>query len=64
MREIPISTAEMVAKNYGYEQVLIYARKTGPDGGEHMTTYGVDKTHCGIAARMGKALQQFMGWNL
>lgn len=60
---IPISVAERVAKNYGYEQVVIYARKTGEDGGEHMTTYGINKEHCSIAARMGDVLKKFMGWN-
>jgi len=60
---IPISVAERVAKNYGYEQVVIYARKTGEDGGEHMTTYGVNKEHCSVAARMGDVLKKFMGWN-
>lgn len=60
---IPISVAERVAKNYGYEQVVIYARKTGDDGGEHMTTYGVNKEHCSVAARMGDVLKKFMGWN-
>ncbi len=60
---IPISVAERVAKNYGYEQVVIYARKTGEDGGEHMTTYGTNKEHCSIAARMGDVLKKFMGWN-
>lgn len=64
MKPIPISAAERVAKLYGYEQVVIYARKTGEGGGEHMTTYGVDKTHCSIAARIGEVLQKFMGWKV
>jgi hypothetical protein len=44
--------------------VVIYARKTGDNGGEHMTTYGVNKEHCGIAARMGDVLKKFMGWEV
>lgn len=63
MKEIPISAAKQIADKYDYEQVVIYARKTGGDGGEHMTTYGINKVHCDIAARMGQALQKFMGWN-
>lgn len=61
-KPIPISAAEQVAKKYGYEQVVIYARKTGEDGGEHMTTYGINKEHCSVAAKMGDVLKKFMGW--
>ena len=62
-RPIPIKAAKKIANDYGYEQVVIYARLTGESGGEHMTTYGVNKTHCNIAARMGTVLKKFMGWN-
>lgn len=61
-KRIPIAAAERIAKEYGYEQVVIYARKTGDGGGEHMTTYGVTPAHCSVAKRMGQALQTFMGW--
>ena len=67
MKRIPIAAAERVAKEYGYDQVVIYARKIGEDPkphGEHMTTYGVDKIHCHVAAMIGKALQKFMGWSV
>lgn len=66
MKEIPISEAKRIAKLFGYDQVVIYARKVGDDPdphGEHMTTYGVNKEHCDVAANMGKVLQNFMGWN-
>lgn len=66
MKPIPISAAEKVAKQYGYDQVVIYARKVGeaPDPhGEHMTTYGVSKAHCDVAARIGTTLKKFMGWS-
>lgn len=62
-KPIPIAAAERIAKQYGYEQIVIYARRTGQDGCEHMTTYGVDPTHCSVAARMGRVLKQFMGWD-
>lgn len=65
MIPIPISAAEAIAKVYGYDQVVIFARKVGdtPDEhGEHMTTYGVDKVHCDVAARMGDTLKRFMVW--
>ncbi len=67
MKPIPISAAEKVAKQYGYDQVVIYARKVGADpapNGEHMTTYGVTKEHCSVAARIGATLQKFMGWSI
>lgn len=64
MKEIPISAAKKIAIDYGYDQVVVYARKVGDNGGEHMTTYGVDKVHCGVAAKMGDVLKKFMGWNV
>lgn len=75
MKPIPIGVARNIAEQYGYDQVVIYARKvdrlagvgeTDSDaikGGEHMTTYGRTVTHCNIAARIGKTLQKFMGWD-
>ena len=64
MKDIPIKAAEKIAKDYGYDQVIIVARKTGDDGGEHMTTYGINKEHCKIAGDCGKFLQtEIMGWH-
>lgn len=68
MKRIPIKAAEKIAKEYGYDQVVIYARKVDEvgfiNGGEHMTTYGVNKVHCDVAGRIGKTLQKFMGWDI
>ena len=64
-KPIPIKAAERIAKMFGYDQVIIYARKVGdaPDGGEHMTTYGVNKEHCDAAAKIGDHLKyNVMGW--
>ena len=59
---IPISAAEKIAKQYGYDQIIIYARKVGE--GEHMTTYGVNKEHCSAAALIGNFLKyKVMGWS-
>ena len=66
MKRIPIAAARRIAEAYGYDQVVIYARKVGsaPDPcGEHLTTYGVNKEHCSVAARMADVLKKFMGWN-
>jgi acetylornithine/succinyldiaminopimelate/putrescine aminotransferase len=66
MKPIPISAAERIAKDYGYDQVIIVARKVGdePDQhGEHVTTYGVNTDHCAVAARAGDFLKhKVMGW--
>lgn len=73
--EIPIAAAKQIAELYGYDQVMIYARRVGDGdraleldpkaqtGGEHMTTYGVNKEHCSAMAIIAKFLQtKIMGW--
>lgn len=66
MVPIPVSLAKEIANQFGYDQVIIYARRVGeaPDPfGEHMTTCGVDPTRSAVAARIGKRLQtELMGW--
>lgn len=66
MKHIPISAAKLIADAYGYDQVIIIARKVGesPDAhGEHCTTYGVNDAHCSVAARIGDFLKyKVMGW--
>lgn len=63
-KRIPISVAEMIAKNYGYHQVVIVAREVGVPGSEHVTTYGKDKEHCAVAAKVGDFLKYtIMGWH-
>ena len=67
MKPIPIAAAKRIATEYGYDQIVVYARRVGEDPdphGEHMTTYGVDKVHCDVAARMGDVLKRFMGWEV
>ena len=67
MKPIPISAAKSIAKQYGYDQVVIIARKVGEaheDHGEHCTTYGVNKANCEVAARIGDFLKfKIMGWS-
>lgn len=63
MNKIPISAAEKIAKRYGYSQVIIIARAVGEKGGEHVTTYGIDRENCAIASRIGDFLKfKIMGW--
>ena len=62
-KPVPISVVSQIAEDYGYDQVVVMARKVGPNGLEHVTTYGIDKVHCDIAARMGNYLKhKIMGW--
>lgn len=63
MKAIPISAAKEIAQKYDYSQVVIIARKVGENGGEHCTTYGVDKANCEVAARIGDFLKyKIMKW--
>lgn len=65
MHPIPVAAGERIAKDYGYDQVVILARRVGEDpdpNGEHITTYGIDPTHCDVAALMGKKLKDIAGW--
>lgn len=60
---IPISAAQKIADAYGYDQVVIVARKVGNGGIEHVTTYGVDEANCEVAAKTGDFLKyKIMGW--
>ena len=61
MRSIPIFTAGNPARIYGYDQVVVIARKVGEDG--YVTTYGVDGPNCTVAARVGDYLKHvIIGW--
>jgi len=66
VKPIPIAAAKRIADLYGYDQVVIIARKVGAESephGEHCTTYGVTTEHCAIAARIGDFLKfKVMGW--
>lgn len=66
MKRIPIKAAKEIAERYGYDQVMVYARKVDTPtlkGGEHMTTYGVTKKHCAAMAVIGSFLKiKIMGW--
>jgi hypothetical protein len=64
MKPIPISAAQHIAEEYDYDQVVVIARKVGDNGGEHVTTYGVDKPNCDVAARIGDYLKyEIMNWD-
>ena len=60
-KNIPITAGKRIAEKYGYDQVVIIARKVGDR--EHVSTFGVDKAHCEVASRMGDFFKhKLMGW--
>ena len=62
-RRIPISAGKRIADLYGYDQVVIVARRVEDEdqaGQEWMTTYGRNRAHCEIAARIGRRIQRWM----
>lgn len=66
MKPIPIDAAADIAKTFGYDQVIVIARRVGEppaEHGEHVTTYGVNAAHCSVAAKIGDFLKyKIMGW--
>jgi hypothetical protein len=63
VKRIPVTAAKAIAEKYGYDQVIILARKVGEGGGEHMTTYGRTRAMCGVIAEAGRFLQlNVLGW--
>jgi len=63
MKPIPVDAAKRIADEFGYDQVVIVARRVGENGGEHCTTYGRDSDNCAVAARIGDFFKfKLMGW--
>lgn len=63
LKRIPIRAAKEIAETFGYSQVIIIGRAVGENGGEHVTTYGIDKPNCDVAARIGYFFKyKLMGW--
>ncbi len=60
-KPIPIAAAKRIAQEYGWDQVVIYGRSI-QTGAEHMTTYGRTKAMCAAAGKIGRWLQEKMGW--
>ena len=60
-KKIPIAAAKVLAKKFGYDQVVILARKVSdPEdrGGWAACSYGKDEAHCQAA---GKIVNAFAG---
>jgi hypothetical protein len=65
-KPIPITAARAIGDEYGFDQVVIIARRVGagPDEiAEHVTTWGLGTKNCTVAARIGDFLKhKVMGW--
>lgn len=62
-KPIPVHAARAIGEEYAYDQVVIIARRTGENGVEHCITWGREKAHCDVAARIGDFLKhKVMGW--
>lgn len=60
---LPIKAARDISSDYGWDQVIVVARKVGDDGYEHVVTYGKDAAHCEAASRAGNAIKHhLMKW--
>jgi hypothetical protein len=63
MKPIPVASAQLIAEQFDYHQVIVIARAVGDGGGEHVTTYGVNAPNCAAAAQIGDFLKlKVMGW--
>lgn len=61
--QLPIKEAREICQQYGWDQVIIVARKVGDNGFEHVVTYGDGSAHCEAAARAGQAIKHhLMKW--
>ena len=59
-KRIPIAAGKRICQEYGYDEVVIYARKRGDKVGDRgkawVTTYGKNATHCKVAAHAGQVI--------
>ena len=64
IKRVPIAAAKRLAKQYGYEQVIIIARKVSRDShGGSMATYGTTRKHCDEAADVGNSMvERILHW--
>lgn len=60
---IPTPAAELLARRYGYDQIVIVGRRVGLQGGESCTVWGDGPKNAALAAMMGQFLRTvIMQW--
>ena len=63
-KEVPVEAAKYIAAKCGADQVIIYARAAGHDGGECVTYAGSNYRNGRIAAEMVEMLKRHVfGWS-
>ena len=55
---IPIKTAREIGQKHNYDQVVIIARRVGENGRNWLTTWGRNKEHCDVAAKIRDVLER------
>lgn len=61
-KAIPISQAKQIAKESGYDEVIIVGCNY-ETGIQHVTTYGKSTSACENAAKGGNAIKNLLGWH-
>ena len=60
---ISLEDMEALLERYGFDQIIVLARKLGEDGYENLGTHGTDMEHSNAAAAIGEHLRkEVMGW--
>jgi len=62
MKSIPINYVKRVLNDTEMTHVVLFA--VGPDGTQHVATFGKTKVNAREAARAGNNLKAALGWNL
>lgn len=60
-KEIPISKAKEIAREFNYEQVVIMGFNSIDKPNYHVTTYGISKEKCKDAALAGDFVKKAIG---
>ena len=60
---IALAEMEALCTKYGFNQVIVLARKVGEHGYENLGTHGTDMEHSNAAAAIGEHLRKdVLGW--
>lgn len=61
-KQIPIQTAQKIAHEFGYTQVIIHAYD-GDTGIQCVATFGKSLQDCANAAKGGNEIKKLLGWS-
>ena len=60
-KKVPISLAKQIAKDYGFDEVIIVGAEY-ETGSQSVTTYGKSQAACKNAAKGGNAIKKLLNW--